>query len=213
MRKNIFLLVPTFGCVVFLILYGIASMYYPGGSQLNKESVGFSWIDNYWCNLLNDQAINGYHNPAKPIALTGLIILGISFVWFWYIFPKYMKMGMTARLFVLVNGSVSMIIALLLVSNINHDLVINLASIFGLMATAGIFVGLYKAKWFGLFVFGLVNIILVGLNNYFYYMGDLIRYLPIVQKITFLGFIVWFCLINISVYYQDVDRGIPGFDL
>jgi hypothetical protein len=93
-----------------------------------------------------------------------------------------------------------MTISLFLFTTIDHDLITNLASVFGLIATTGTFIGLFKAKWYGLFAFGLLNILLVGLNNYVYYNKGLIVYLPIIQKISFVTFIVWVCSIDIKIY-------------
>ena len=73
--KSIWVLTPIFGTIVFVVLYIVATLLYPGGSQVDKNSIGFSWTNNYWCNLLNDNAINGQHNPAKPIAMTGMFVL------------------------------------------------------------------------------------------------------------------------------------------
>ncbi|HEV7621655.1 MAG TPA: hypothetical protein VGO09_07980, partial [Flavisolibacter sp.] len=56
---NLIILSPVFGSFAFIILYIIATIYYPGGSQANNVSKGFSWVHNYWCNLLNEKAING----------------------------------------------------------------------------------------------------------------------------------------------------------
>jgi hypothetical protein len=59
---------------------------------------------------------------------------------------------------------------------------------------------LYKTKWFGLFAFGLLNVLLVGLNNYVYYSNGLIVYLPVIQKISFATFLIWVCCITIKLY-------------
>jgi len=36
------------------------------------------------------------------------------------------------------------------------------------------------------------------LNNLFYYNPELIRYLPLVQKISFAAFLIWFFLISMK---------------
>ena len=84
--KNVFILTPIFGTVLFVVLYIIAAVLYPGGSQVDKNSVGFSWLNNYWCNLLNENAINGQHNPAKPVALAGMFILCLTLTFFGFYF-------------------------------------------------------------------------------------------------------------------------------
>lgn len=172
----------------FVMVYIIATFFYPGGSQVDKNSIGFSWINNYWCNLLNENAINGQHNPAKPIAMAGMLVLCLTLTFFWFLFPRYINIGKFAKRTIQISGTLSMTIAFLLFTDINHDLITNLASFFGFIATVGTFIGLYKTKWYGLFAFGLLNILFVGLNNYVYYNKELIIYLPVIQKISFATF-------------------------
>ena len=192
-------LLPLFGSILFLMLYWLATLYYPGGSEWDKNSIGFSWMHNYWCNLLNETAINGSPNPARPIALTGMMILCTSLIVFWYQFPILVDFNKWARLVIQVSGLTAMAIGLFLFTSF-HDMIINIATGFGLIALVGTFVGLWKLKWIKLFWMGLLSILLIGLNNLLYYNKDLLLYLPIVQKITFFYFLLWICLINISLY-------------
>ncbi|MGN7783525.1 hypothetical protein ACTJIJ_03325 [Niabella sp. 22666] len=198
--QRLLLLAPVAGVIIFALLYFIATLLYPGGSQFDKNAVGFSWRHNYWCNLLNEYAINGNPNPAKPVAISGMLVLCVTLALFWFLFPGHINVGKRLQLLIQVSGAIAMAIAFFLFWDINHDLVINLASFFGLIATIGTFIGLYKAKWYGLFVFGLFNVVLVGLNNYFYYTDELIIYLPVIQKISFAAFLLWLCGICIQLY-------------
>ena len=203
LSKRFLLLTPIFGTVLFVILYFIATLFYPGGSQVNKNSVGFSWLNNYWCNLLNEQAINGQLNSAKPIAMAAMFILCLTLILFWFLFPKYIAVDKKLAIIIKGCGSLAMIIGFLLFTNINHDLITNLASFFGVIATIGILIALYKIRWNRLFVLGLFNFLLVGLNNYVYYSKGLIIYLPVVQKITFALFLFWVCSIDLNLYYEQ----------
>lgn len=198
--KKFFLLAPLAGVVLFVVLYFIATLLYPGGSQIDKKSVGFSWINNYWCNLLNEDAINGLHNSAKPVAITAMFILCLTLSLFWLLFPRHALLKKKLRLIIQICGTVAMVIGLFLFTNINHDLIINLASAFGVIATIATFVGLYKIKSYTLFALGILNIVFVALNNYFYYTKDLIIYLPLLQKITFASFLIWISWIHINLY-------------
>lgn len=197
------MLTPIFGTLLFVVLYVVATLFYPGGSQLDKNSIGFSWTNNYWCNLLNENAINGQLNTAKPIAMTGMFVLCLTLSFFWYLFPRHISIGKFAKLAIQISGTLAMLIAFFLFTNIDHDLVTNLASIFGLIATVGTFIGLYKNKWYGLFAFGLFIIFLVGLNNYIYYTKGLIIYLPVIQKISFATFLLWICCVDLNLYRRN----------
>ena len=73
--KRIFVLAPLLGALIFIFLYIAATFLYPGGSDFNPLSKGFSWQHNYWCNLLNEEAINGKYNAARPIAIAGMFVL------------------------------------------------------------------------------------------------------------------------------------------
>ena len=200
--KNFWILTPTLGSILFVILYIVATFYYPGGSQVNKNSIGFSWANNYWCNLLNSTAINGQVNPAKPIAIAAMLVLCLSLSVFWFLFPQYTLLSRKIKLLIQVCGVLAMLIGFFLFSNINHDLITNLASLFGLVATIGTFIGLYKNKWHRFFKIGIVNIFLVLMNNFFYYDKAIIIYLPVLQKITFATFLIWICWINVKMFYK-----------
>jgi hypothetical protein len=208
--KNIWLLTPFFGTLIFVLLYFVATVFYPGGSQADKNAIGFSWINNYWCNLLNETAINGHPNPAKPIALTGMFVLCCTLSCFWFIFPTQINISKTLQRTIQVSGILAMTVAFFLFTHLNHDLVTNLASSFGAIATIGTFIGLYKNKLFALFAFGLLNILFVALNNLCYYNNDLIVYLPVIQKISFATFLVWVCCINIKLFNRDDKMTSPA---
>ena len=198
-KKSIWVLTPLFGSLLYALLYVTATLFYPGGSQFNKEAKGFSWMHNYWCNLLNEHAINGQHNPARPIALTAMVLLCITLALFWYIFAGLAGFQKTGRLLIRFSGIASMATGLFLFTA-QHDLVINLASLFGLVALAGTLIGLKKLQWTALFRMGLFILLLIAVNNVLYHGGGLIYYLPIVQKITFFYFLLWICLIDWRLY-------------
>jgi hypothetical protein len=198
--KNVWVLMPIFGILLFIVFYIIATLLYPGGSQVDKNSVGYSWINNYWCNLLNENAINGQRNPAKPVAITGMCILCLTLIFFWFLFPRQLHLNKNLQAIIQISGTLAMVSAFFLFTNINHDLVTNLASIFGFIATVGTFIGLYKARLLALFAFGLLNILLVAVNNYVYYTKGLIIYLPVIQKISFAAFLIWVGCIDIKLF-------------
>lgn len=200
--KKFWLLTPVFGTFIFLILYIISANLYPGGSQVNKNSIGFSWANNYWCNLMYKNAVNGKINPARPFALTGMVILCSTISFFWIVFPHKVKTNKIGKYIIQFSGSISMTFSLFLYTN-QHDKMIITAGFFGVIALFGTFISLYKIKWYGLFSLGIINLLLLGLNNYVYHIEELIIYLPIIQKISFLTFLIWICIIDILLFYNN----------
>jgi len=198
--RNFWILLPVIGCVLFIILYVVAALIYPGGSETNRASVGYSWSENYWCNLLNNKAINGQINTAKPVAMTAMVILCISLSFFWILFPIVAQLKKYQRIIIQFGGTVSMIAVFLLLTNIDHDIVVNISSSLGFVAILGVLVALYQLRWSKLFIFGLFNLFLIALNNYLYYIINDLTYLPIVQKLTFVSFLFWICCIEMKMY-------------
>ena len=200
--KRIWVLTPFIGSLLFIILYIIAALLYPGGSGTDKTAIGYSWTNNYWCNLLSEKAINGQTNTARPVAVIAMFILCLSLSIFWILFPALTHLKKYHRLLIQVAGTVSMLASFLLLTGIDHDLAINTSSAVGLIAMTGTLIALYQLKWKWLFAIGLFDLLLVALNNYLYHSNKMM-YLPLVQKFSFLSFLVWFSFISISLYQRS----------
>ena len=197
--KRWWVLTPTLGICLFGLLYLLAACQYPGGSNADQTAVGFSWQHNYWCDLLGNVGKNGAANPARPIALTAMLVLGGSLSVFWWLLPhlypaqtRFVRLSRWA-------GALSMAIVLF-IGTPHHDLVMNVAGCFGLVALTATFLGLYRSRLFALVAFGLFCMLLILLNNYVYYSHWHIAYLPVIQKVTFVLFLFWIVLINRELY-------------
>ena len=59
--------------IISVILMGIATLVYPGGSLHDKNSIGFDWSENFFSNLFEEKAINGSENTSRIWALTGMV--------------------------------------------------------------------------------------------------------------------------------------------
>ncbi len=199
-RSRILILLPILGIIIYSGLYYLATIYYPGGSAFDEKAMGFSWTKNYWCNLLYDRALNGQPNTAKPLALTAMAVLSLSLGLFWWLFPAYTALSHRLKLLIRIAGILAMLTGSLLFTRWEHDLIINIASFFGLIALGGTFAGLYKNGWKKLFYAGLIILPLIGLNNFCYYNPDFIHLLPIIQKITFAYFLIWIIWIQVKIF-------------
>lgn len=196
-------MLPVWGTILFAVLYFLATCFYPGGSQADANARGFSWVNNYWCNLLNEKAINGQSNAARPIALLAMIILGGTLSAFWFLFAGSIRAGKVLKYMIGVSGLLSMSGMFLLFIATDHDLAINISSALGLLAVIGTLMELYARKWLGLFSWGMVNLLLVAVNNYVYYNKELLFCLPVIQKITFAAFLAWVCAISFRLYSKS----------
>jgi ABC-type uncharacterized transport system permease subunit len=66
----------------------VSTLFYPGGSQFDKNAIGFDWANNYLCNLFNEKAVNGASNPARFWAISGMFLLCTSIALFFSRFSK-----------------------------------------------------------------------------------------------------------------------------
>lgn len=186
------------GIIIFLILYYYSSNLYPGGSQESLESVGFDWINNYWCNLMSKNGMNGQTNSARPFAISAMIILCFSISIFFYQFAETLTRSNPWKKLIKVTGILSMIFAILIFTDY-HDSMTILSSLFGLVAVIGIIKEIFDSKLVNYKILGVICIVLLGINNIVYYSTEFIEWLPLIQKITFLIVLLWISGVNSKV--------------
>lgn len=200
-KKKIILFFPSFGIFIFIGLYIYAASLYPGGSQANVDSIGFDWINNYWCNLLNKKGINGAFNLGRFPAIVANIILCISLMIFFIQFSTSFVQHQLWKIMISYCGSVSMIFGIFIFTDY-HDLMTTLSSLFGVFAVVGIIREVYLSRLVIYKITGLFCVFLLILNNYIYYSEHLIEILPFLQKITFAIVLSWIIGLN----YEYVEK-------
>ena len=189
------------GLSISLIFLFFSTSLYPGGSQLDKQSIGFDWANNYLCNLFNEKAVNGTQNPSRTPAIVGMFFLCASFALFFSRFSKKMP-SKTAANIIQYSGIASMLCAFLLITSY-HDVMTIFASTFGLITLFYIVVFTFKSKLTLLKYLGVICLLILYLNNYIYYTQNGLIWLPILQKISFLTIILW--LLGLEYYASKED--------
>lgn len=179
----------AFGISISILVLIISTLYYPGGSQFDKNSNGFDWGNNYLCNLFNDKAVNGMDNRARYIAVIGMLFLCGSFALFFARFSKKIPTKKEANI-IQYSGITSMCCTFLLITPY-HDLMTIFASTFGLLTLFYIAVYTFKSKLTFLKYLSVVCMVILYLNNYIYYTQNGLSWLPILQKISLLTLIGW----------------------
>ena len=196
---------PTIGILVFVCLYVYSSLLYPGGSQANLKSAGFDWFNNYWCNLMNERAMNEVLNPARPYAISAMVILCMSLMLFFVQFARNIAMNRFWKLTIPLFGTLSMTFSALIFTEY-HDSMTALSSIFGVFMVVGIIREVYKSNMTTFKISGIICIVLLGLNNYIYYSHQFIQYLPFLQKITFALVLGWIVGLNFQLTQNNVSK-------
>ncbi len=197
-KPNI-LLLPLFGMLLFVLFYILAALQYPGGSWIMPQQNGFSFWNNYLCDLLDQNAINGELNTARYLARTSLTVLCLSLVLLWYYLPSLFK-GKNFNKNIMWLSGIAALVAISFLSSGAHDRTVRIAGFLAVIAFLTCFVELLKARHIKLFVFGIGCLIIFLVNYYIYETGLYIRLLPVIQKITFICFIIWFIMLDVFFY-------------
>ena len=198
-RNTIILSLPVVCIFLYIALYIFSASLYPGGSSINIHSEGFDWINNYWCNLTDQTAVNGMDNPARPLAIAAMIILCIGLGIFFYLFSESRSKNIYWKHIIKYGGIMAMACTILVFTDL-HNIMIGIASVFGLVALIGVFVVLIQNRSISLLGLGFLCMLLLAANNYVYYSGMFLTALPLLQKVSTGVFLLWILLINRDLY-------------
>lgn len=106
--------------VISVILIVIASSLYPGGSLLDKNSIGFDWSKNFVSNLFAAKAINGSENPGRIWAIIGMAFQSVGYGIFFINMSKKIPSKQSANILKFI-GIINIIFIFLIATPL-HDL-------------------------------------------------------------------------------------------
>ncbi len=197
-KPNMFFL-PLGGMGLFLLFYVIAAIKYPGGSWVLLDQDGFSFWNNYLCDLLDVYAINGEINSARSYAIIALVFLCTGLFWLWFYLPRLFEHKSTNLSIMQISGLLSLI-TIVFLALANHDKVVYVAGFFAVIALISCSIELFKVGYKNLFLLGVLCLLVFIINYYIYESRLLIRSLPVIQKFTFILFISWFVCLDVALY-------------
>ncbi|MBX7153032.1 hypothetical protein K1X84_15500 [bacterium] len=175
------------GIVISLSLLWMATRSYPGGSQVDKTSIGYDWKNNYISNLFGEMAVNGADNTSRFWAIGGMIFLSASLALFFIEFSKKIPAKGAANV-IKYSGVIAMVLTFLIATPL-HDHMITVASTMTLISLFYITVFVFKSKLHLFKFLCTVCLLVFYCSLYLYYTGTFLKFLPIMQKITFASII------------------------
>ena len=199
-------LLPTFGILIFITIYFYSASIYPGGSLADANSVGYDWFNNLWCHLMNEHAINGQANPARSISIFAAVILCVSMIIFFFQFAKYFVKNSIWKIMIKASGIIAMASAAFIFTNY-HDVMTTVLSICGLLGITAILRSLHLQNMTFFKIWGIICVIVIGLNNLFYYNENYTEYLPMVQLIDFVLILSWTVSLNLKMIKRNALIG------
>jgi hypothetical protein len=131
-------------CVVISVIFiVIATLVYPGGSLLDKNSIGFHWSKNFLSNLFETKAINGSENPGRFWALIGMAFHALGYGIFFINMSKKISSRQLATIFKFIGAT--NIILIFLIATPLHDVGV-ISIILTLIGLFTITVLIFKSK-------------------------------------------------------------------
>lgn len=190
---------PFIGVIASVALLAIAAARYPGGSTFDYRSAGFEWTRNFLSALFQPTALNGAANPARYPAVLAMMALCLSLGYaFWRI--SRAAVSVRDRKLIEIGGVGSMVYGFLAVTPM-HNLMVDIALLFYLVAMFGMMHGLYIERNMRLFTIGAVCNALLLSSAVIYYGNVLYWLLPVLQKLTYAGCSGWI----LGVYYNKLS--------
>ncbi len=166
-----------------VILFYVSTLYYPGGSNWNKNSIGFDWRYNYITNLFNPIAINGEINGSVPWAIAAMFLLCVGFGLFFIDTAQKITTPSSSRI-IKWGGTLSMLFAFLAVTPW-HDLMVTISNVLVMLSLFYITVHLFKSKFLMLGILSSLCLGSIYLGSTMYYTQLWLEWLPVVQKTVF----------------------------
>lgn len=197
-RRRAVILFPVFGIILFILLYLLAASIYPGLSTGHHRSMGFDWLENYWCDLVAPDTRDGFPNPSRPLALTAAAVLCFSLSLLWYQLPygffHVLSIRRARNL-----GIAAMCLSFFIFTDF-HDDVIYLAGLLGMTAHLILARKLWQQNYRAVFWSLVFCLLLFCLNFLVYETGLGLLWLPLLQKFTFMIYLLWACGMSVFTY-------------
>ncbi len=180
MSHNIIRSVPIVGVVVAITLLAIATFQYPGGVHWTRVTVSL---------LCASELQNGDPNLGRGLPIAALLLLCASMS---SLFELISRLADTRgeRKTIQITGIGSMVYALLTATPM-HNLMVNIALAFFLVAIFAIVNMLYRKRQFGLAIAGIACLVLKLFSVSLYYTNTYIEIWGVLQKLSFILTTTW----------------------
>ncbi|HLP93194.1 MAG TPA: hypothetical protein VK168_04115 [Saprospiraceae bacterium] len=201
LNKNIVLI----GFILSVGFLLVAGLNYPGGSPHDPQSTGFSWTENYLSDMLEYKAVNGADNPARPFAVIGAVLMGISSGLGFLRFSR--KLASKQLSVVIKYGGLLLTISSVLVTiPVLHNPLVTIGIVLNLLVSFYITVTLLKSRLRVLSIFTVLVLLSLYGAAFMFTTRSSHDYMPLVQKITHVLQIVWILCLEYFTRKEDFDH-------
>ena len=191
---------PIIGLGIYLVVFTVAAVAYPGGSDNYPHANGYSFYHNFLCDTMNPITQSGIVNEARFKAIISHLVLSFTMISFFYILPKIFTVKNRNTKLIAVFGIASMT-AMAFMYTAYHDVIVTITGVLGAIALIPFFIELRHFKNKGLKRLAYLCYLLSIIVFFIFETKIGIYYLPFIQKITFAAdayWVVWSCMIVIN---------------
>jgi len=193
--------------IISVILLVIATLVYPGGSLLDKNSIGFDWSKNFISNLFAAKAINGSENTSRIWAIIGMAFHAVGYGVFFINMSK--KIPAKHAAIILTYIGVANILFDFLIATPLHDIMVTISSTLSLIGLFYITVFVLKTK-LHLFKFSCIICLLTFYYTLYLFGSGNWRLLAIMQKISFISSMLLVLGLEYFTKQEDFKQIKPG---
>ncbi|NND33956.1 MAG: hypothetical protein HKN76_15315 [Saprospiraceae bacterium] len=193
---------PIVGLVVYLILFSTAAIGYPGGSINYPDAIGYSFFNNFLCDVMVGTTLAGIENNARTLAIISHWVLSFTMISFFYLLPEIFSVKNRNTFLTRFFGVLTMTIFSFMFTAY-HDVIVTLTGIMGTIALIPFFIELRNYDHQGLkilaylcFLLSIIVFIIFQTKIGFYY-------LPFLQKITFVFDAYWVVWVSYLVLKKN----------
>jgi hypothetical protein len=193
--------------VISVVLIVTATLVYPGGTILDKNSTGFDWTKNFISNLFAAKAINGLENSSRIWAIVGMAFHSVGYGLFFFHMSKKITARTAATILKLI-GAGNILFSFLIVTPLHDKMVITSSTLF-LIGLFYITVFVLKTK-LHVFKFACIICLLLFYYTLFLYGSGNLGLLAIMQKVSFISSMLLVLGIEYFTKREDFSLIKPG---
>lgn len=189
--------------VISVILIVIATIVYPGGSLLDKNSVGFDWSKNFFSNLFAAKAINGSENTSMIWALLGIAFHSLAYGIFFINMSKKISDRHTVMVLKLI-GAINILFTFLIATPL-HDIMVIISSTLFLIGLFYITVFILRTKLHVLKFACIIGLLTFYYTLFLYGLGNW-GLLAIMQKVAFISSMLLVLVLEYFTRAEDFKK-------
>ncbi|MCH8501339.1 MAG: hypothetical protein LAT77_05435 [Aliidiomarina sp.] len=204
---------PFLGVLSAVLLFWWSAGLYPGGTQLDPTTVGYSWTENTISALFQPYAVNGEENPARWYATFAVFLFCLSIAAVFHAiataaqqWSRRFYAGAVSRHGQIIRiAGVAMAVFTFLVTTPLHHIKVTIALVFFLVTAVTLLNWLWQARAHGLFLLGLLALALPVVNAILFYGQMGYEWLPPIQKAGKLVAGIWLFAIYYGFRQYKID--------